>query len=225
MERQEEAVEEKINSNDHYYSENPQVESAEKEITFEFKNQKFSFITDRGVFSKDHVDSGSLLLLEALFSELDNLSTLEQVNFQKIVKGNKLDLGAGYGVLAIVLQKFYPEGRIILSDINERALALCLKNAERNLIKNLKIRKSAGFEKIPENFDLILSNPPIRTGKENVQTLLRDAKSHLNSGGLMLVVIGKKQGASSYGKYLESIFPETWISEKKKGFTVFACRN
>ena len=63
----------------------------------------------------------------------------------------------------------------------------------------------------------------MRTGKEKVHELLSQAKDHLSDDGILLAVIGKKQGAESYGRYLDEIFPMTWTSLKKKGFTVFAC--
>ena len=208
----------------YYFTEKPEAKSQERELKFKFNGEDFSFISDNAVFSKDRIDMGSKLLLEAYFNELPTLKAFDKATYEQISRGKKLDLGCGYGVLGLVVQKFFPEGSILLTDVNERALHLSKKNISRNNIKNAKVRKSDGFKNIQEDFDLIITNPPIRTGKDKVHELLIDAKKHLKANGVLVAVIGKKQGASSYGDFLEELFPTYRIILKKKGYTVFFCQ-
>lgn len=209
--------------NSFYFSEEQDVKSDERIIDFTWGEIDLSFISDNGVFSKNHIDLGSKLLLEAFEAEMLELAREDYSKFEKLSSGKKLDLGTGYGVIGITAQKLFPKGSMLLSDVNERALALSEKNIARNLAFKTSTIKSDGFSKIKGKFDIILTNPPMRTGKEKVHELLSQAKDHLSDDGILLAVIGKKQGAESYGRYLNEIFPMTWTSLKKKGFTVFSC--
>lgn len=212
------------NKNSHYYSEQPTVESDERTIKFNFLGNEYTFITDNGVFSKAHVDNGSILLLQAYVEEMQALELEDQTAYNKLLSSRKLDLGCGYGVIGIVGQKLFPGGNMHLVDVNERALSLSERNAKRNTAKGIEVIKRDGFTNLNYKYSLILTNPPMRTGKESVHRLLTDAYEHLEEGGLLLAVIGKKQGAASYVNFLDDLFPESWISLKKKGFTVIACK-
>ena len=84
-----------------------------------------------------------------------------------------LDIGCGYGVVSVILKSFYPEISITLSDVNERALELSEENLKKYGINDYHIIKSDAFEKITEKFDVILSNPPIRAGKDIILKFIR----------------------------------------------------
>ncbi len=207
----------------HYYDEQPEVASKEQEISFSYGGITLHFLTDAGVFSKMHVDEGSGLLLEGLAATLDVLASSDPARYRQLVRGKCLDLGCGYGVLGISAKRRYTAQTWTFSDVNERALDLTARNADANGIYRPQTVKSNGFANLPDAYDLILSNPPIRIGKEALYDLFRGAASHLLPGGLVLLVIGKKQGAESAGRFLKTLFSEVDIALKKKGFFVYAC--
>lgn len=106
-----------------------------------------------------------------------------------------LDVGCGYGPIGLAAAALVPEGHVTMVDINERAVQLAIENAERNGVKNVTIKQSDLFAEVKnERFDVILTNPPIRAGKETVHTIFELAYEHLKEGGALWVVIQKKQG-------------------------------
>jgi len=195
----------------HYFKSNEDLKHRESETVYVFGPLKFSFITDAGVFSKSGVDFASDILLR----RLPELS------------GRVLDLGCGFGCIGIVLAKLYGEKiDVTMSDINARAVELTGKNAKKNGV-NAEIVQSDGFERIPENFDGIILNPPIHAGKPAVYKLYEKARGHLNPGGSFFVVIQKKHGALSHKQELEKIFGQENCSilYSKKGFCIFELKN
>lgn len=208
----------------HYYSAEPDSPSEEREILYSFNAQEFRFTADRGVFSKDHIDEGSKFLLEALYTHMQELKETEPERYRSLVNGRALDIGCGYGVLGIVAKRLWPGLQICFSDVNRRALDLCARNAKANGIYEAEVTESDGFAEIEGRFNLILTNPPIRTGKKNIYGIFEESAARLLPGGLFCAVIGKKQGAESAGRFLKSIFGEVEILLKKKGFVVYGCR-
>ena len=178
----------------HYYSEKPSSKSDIKEIEFQFLNKNFTFYTDSGVFSKNKIDFGSELMLKTFLKH------------NEIKKGKFLDIGCGYGPVGIIAKSFIPELDIYLSDVNERALELTEKNIKLNKITEYNIIKSYVFDNIHENFDCILSNPPIRAGKDVIFNIYEESWNHLNTDGVFYCVIQTKHGAKSTLKKLEEIF-------------------
>lgn len=178
----------------HYYSEKPSSKSDVKEIEFHFLNKNFTFLTDSGVFSKSKIDFGSELMLKTFLKH----NTLKEGNF--------LDIGCGYGPVGIITKSFIPDLNIYLSDINERALELAEKNMKLNNISEYNIIKSFIFDNIHKNFDCILSNPPIRAGKDIIFRIYEESWKHLNNNGVFYCVIQTKHGAKSTFKKLEEIF-------------------
>lgn len=195
---------------EHYYSENPESESNEKEINYELNMKKFKFITDNGVFSKGHVDFATDFMLKTILT--DNLS------------GSVLDMGCGYGVIGISISKLCSEvSKITMCDINNRAIDLSKKNVENNKVTNTTIFQSNGFENVSDKFDVIITNPPIRAGKAVIYKMYEDAKSHLNDGGKFYLVINKKHGAPSTINYLNILYAKVEVLDKKAGFNVIRC--
>lgn len=192
---------------DHYYTQQPGTESKEQTFSFILREKKFTFITDRGVFSKERIDFGSVLLIETMEIE-DGMSVL--------------DVGCGYGPIGMAAASLTPSGFVKMVDINERAVSLARRNLERNNIHNAQVMQSDLFSAIgeEERFDLILTNPPIRAGKKVVHQILEEAKRHLKSGGTLWVVIQKKQGAPSATVKLEELYGEVEVAAKKKGYYI-----
>ena len=193
---------------DHYFSSNPTSESNEKVIEYRIKNKNIYLITDNGVFSKAHVDFATNFMLETIFDE---------------VGGDVLDLGCGYGVIGISIASNSNVKKITMCDINNRALELAKRNAEKNDIEEFEIVESDGFSNINKTFDTIITNPPIRAGKSVIYKMFEDSKSHLKPNGVLFLVINKKHGAPSTIAFLKTIFDNVEVLDKKAGFNVIKC--
>lgn len=192
---------------DHYYNPQPAGESRHREWSARLRGQLFHFRSDAGVFSKKGIDFGSRLLIETV---------------QLPATGAILDLGCGYGPVGIACAVFAPKCRVTMVDVNRRSLELAELNAEKNGVKDrISIRASDGLSAVgEERFDAILTNPPIRAGKETVYRLFEESAHHLNPGGELWVVIRKQQGAPSAKEKLESLFAEVDLVLKKKGYWI-----
>lgn len=184
----------------HYFSENPEIKSQKRLIKYTIEGEKFELMTDNGVFSKAKVDFGTDLMLKT-FIKLNKNSKFEGKSEFKV-----LDIGCGYGVVSVVMKAFYKGITLVSSDVNERALELTKENLEKYHAKNFEVVKSFAFDEIKENFDVVLSNPPIRAGKETIFKIYAQAYEHLNESGEFYCVIQTKHGAKSTQKKLEEIF-------------------
>ncbi len=189
----------------HYFTDNRDLPSREKELRISFLGKEYTFVTDIGVFSKNELDEGSAVLLEAVQS-LD-------------ISGSVLDLGCGYGPIGIITASMTPQCQVTMSDVNPRAAELAVKNCIRNGIQ-AQCLVSDGFEKIDNSFDVILTNPPIRAGKRVIYRLFEDACAHLNEEGVLLVVIRRKQGAESALTKLQEIFGNGETILRKRGYWI-----
>ena len=105
---------------------------------------------------------------------------------------------------------------------NKRAIHLTERNINENKV-NAKAYMSDAYQNVKDKYDVIITNPPIRAGKEKVLEILNGSVEHLNSGGELWFVIRKDQGAKSIVKVLnkELIVENT---EKSKGFYIFRAK-
>lgn len=191
----------------YYYSANPDVVHAPKQFTFTLLGNDLLFTTDNGVFSKKTIDFGSRVLIEAAGKE--NLGS-------KI-----LDLGCGYGPIGLALAKKNPQANVEMVDVNELALDLAKQNAALNGLRNVNIHQSNIYDKVQAaDFTAIITNPPIRAGKDVVHTMLTEAKEHLATGGMVLAVLQKKQGAPSAKKKMTEVYGNCQIIAKDKGYYI-----
>ncbi|EOT25695.1 class I SAM-dependent methyltransferase [Enterococcus saccharolyticus] len=191
----------------HYYSQKPDTAHDFEEWDFELKGKKFRFVTDSGVFSRDTVDYGSRVLIDAF-------------EWDELPEGTILDLGCGYGPIGLSLA--YASGRLVeMVDVNERAVDLAQGNATRNQIETVDIHTSYIYEDLHhETYAAILSNPPIRAGKQVVHEILTEAYPRLKTGGTLTIVIQKKQGAPSAQKKMQDTFGNAEIIKKDKGYYI-----
>lgn len=197
---------------DHYYTPKPSSESHRETWQTEIAGKKFTYTTDSGVFSKNNIDVGSEVLM----------TTAETVNFPK---GNLLDIGCGYGPIGIYLGKAFPNRKIEMVDINERAIDLAQLNAKENGVSNVQIYQSNLFEEVEnKEFAGIISNPPIRAGKTVVHEILEKSHDYLVEGGYLLIVIQKKQGAPSAKKKMLEVFGNVERINLEKGYWILASR-
>ena len=186
-----------------YYAENPDAAHDIHDLRVELLGHKLTFLTDAGVFSKKMIDFGSQLLLKCL----------------EVEKGERvLDVGCGYGPLGISLVKAYGV-QATMVDINNRALDLARKNAERNQV-SATIFQSNIYEQVEGKFDHVISNPPIRAGKQVVHEIIEKSMDFLEDGGDLTIVIQKKQGAPSAKSKMEDVFGNCEIIKKDKGYYI-----
>ena len=191
-----------------YYAENPDAAHDIHELRVDLLGEKMTFLTDAGVFSKKMVDFGSQLLLKCL-----------EVNQGETV----LDVGCGYGPLGLSLAKAYGVEATMV-DINNRALNLARQNAERNKVE-ATIFQSNIYEQVKGKFDHVISNPPIRAGKQVVHEIIEKSKDFLGIGGDLTIVIQKKQGAPSAKSKMEDVFGNCEIVKKDKGYYILRSVN
>lgn len=168
------------------------------------KTKQFSFLTDNGVFSKKGLDFGTRTLLESLPDD---------------ITGDILDFGCGYGPIGIYLKKTY-DCNVDMIDINDRSLELARKNAKLNNVE-VNIFNSNIYENVDKKYDYIITNPPIRVGKEILYKILFDATNYLKPGGRIYLVINKDQGAKSLMKDLARSYKVSLIN-KNKGFFIIS---
>lgn len=185
---------------EHYYTNNPTTESREKIINSTIANENLKFYTDNGVFS-------NIVLVPKSTLSLENAKVA--------------DIGCGYGVISIFLAKKYPTYKFTMVDVNNRVLELSKKNIELNNIENeVEVLESSSFDNVEGNFDIVLTNPPIRAGKKIVHKIMTDSYEHLNAQGELWVVIQKKQGMASCKKLLEDTFSIVEVVSKNKGYYI-----
>lgn len=191
--------------NDHYYTRDPHSESRPVECEYAYRGERLRFVTDAGVFSKGEVDTGTALLLDALPGEMG---------------GEILDLGCGWGVIGISIARKWPGARVVMADVNLRALELSRENARRNRAE-VECVESDGMAALGgRTFDAVVTNPPIRAGKQVIYRMFADAAKSLKPGGALYLVIRKQQGAESCARYLKTLFGEVERLDRSGGFWV-----
>lgn len=191
----------------HYYDKLPDAKHNRQRIEETINGIKLGFTTDAGVFSKQGVDFGSKLLIQSFTAE--EPATI-------------LDVGCGYGPIGLFIAKRYANSQVSMLDINSRAVALARENASLNQIRNVSIRESDLYEAVrTERFTHIVSNPPIRAGKDVVHRIFTEAVELLETDGELWIVIQKKQGAPSAWTKLQSLFAEVTEVTKQKGYRIF----
>jgi hypothetical protein len=179
---------------EHYFSETPGSQYKPKEIIVEIDGQEVSVLTAGGIFSPDWIDQGTAVLLAHLDSAPPS--------------GNLLDLGCGWGPIALSLAKHSPKSTVWAVDVNERSLELTKKNAERLGLTNIITAKP---EDVPGDvsFQGIWSNPPIRVGKAVLHEMLLHWMPRLAPRGESYLVVQKNLGADSLLRWLDAELPRT----------------
>ncbi len=191
----------------HYFAPQPQTPSRPREVAFEFRGRRFRFLTDRGVFSYGHVDRGTRLLLEAL-----EVGPEDEV----------LDMGCGYGVVGVVAAVLAPRGRVVMVDVNARAVELARENARRAGLANVEVLHGDLYAPVAgRRFDVIATNPPIRAGRRVVRAVVEGARQHLKPGGRFYLVARTAHGAKTLGRLVEQVFGHAEEVERGGGYRVY----
>ncbi len=193
----------------HYFT-NDNLKSNIKKVLVKISGNTFTFNTDNGVFSKKGMDFGTRTLIETLLKEK--------------LYGDILDVGCGYGVIGIILSSFFNNeiNSIDMIDVNLRAIHLTKMNIKENKVNNCNAFVSNVYDQIDKKYDFIITNPPIRAGKEIVYKILKDSRNYLKENGCLYYVINKEQGAISSIKEMEKL-ADVKILEKNKGFYIIKC--
>ena len=190
--------------NDQYYTADPTSESRPVPCAFPYRGYGLNFMTDAGVFSRGELDVGSRLLLDAL----------------PALDGDVLDLGCGWGAIGVAIAKANRGARVVMADVNHRALGLCRENCTRNGVTAEVIESDGMAAVMGRRFDAVVTNPPIRAGKQVIYRMFADAALSLKEGGALYLVIRKQQGAESCIKYLKTLYHEVEKLDKSAGFWV-----
>ncbi len=172
-----------------YFDSEPSVTSARRVVELVLPDLHLELTTDRGVFSADQVDSGSKLLLLDGPTPTPGDRTL-------------VDVGCGYGPITMALAKRNPDATVYGVDVNERARALCVENAEAAGLSNVRVISP---DEWPDEvvIDRVWSNPPIRVGKAALHELSLTWLGRLGPDGSAHFVVQKHLGADSLHAWLE----------------------
>ena len=190
----------------HYYEKKQTSPLNLQKISALILGNNIELYTGSGVFSKSGVDRGSILLA--------NKAIIRD-------KWKVLDFGCGYGAIGIAVAKAYPSAKVLLSDINKRAVGLAKKNIGLNSVKNTSAIQSDLFEKISEKFNTILLNPPQSAGKELCIKMIEQSKEHLEKNGLFQMVARHNIGGRELEKHMIRVFGNVKQIAKKSGFRIY----
>jgi 16S rRNA G1207 methylase RsmC len=195
-----------LKSAEHYFSATPKSRETFGLVRTSLCGKPFEFLTASSVFSKRKIDCGTRLLIESM--------VLPEA-------GCVLDIGCGYGAVGIPVAKLNPKLRVVMTDVNARAVRLAKKNLSLNRVPNAEVRCGLFYEPVADlKFNCILSNPPVSAGMETVKAIVTGAPSVMTAEANFQMVIRSKIGA----KLLPALFTETFgncgVAARESGFRV-----
>ncbi len=181
---------------EHYFSSNPSSPTIQNDFTVTIIDTEYQVTTESGVFSQQHLDLGtSVLLTRVPFTPVPN---------EAIV----LDLGCGWGAISLALAATYPNATTLAVDVNPRALALTAENLSRNGFTNFQVMPAeqalTSLMEQKKKISVIWSNPPIRIGKDALHELLTTWFALLTEEGCAYLVVQRNLGADSLIKWINS---------------------
>jgi 16S rRNA (guanine1207-N2)-methyltransferase len=189
-----------IGADQHYFTERPQAAHRPGLVHVVLPGLHLALETDAGVFSAARLDPGTRLLLDTVPDPPR--------------AGNLLDLGCGYGPLALVLAYRSPGATVWAVDVNQRALGLCARNADRAGLGNVRC-VTPDDPALPGRLETIWSNPPARIGKQALHELLTTWLRRLAPGGSAYLVVQRHLGADSLHRWLEEAgWPVTRVAAR-----------
>ena len=195
---------------DHYFSPAPRSESTTRTIRARLAGRELELVTAAGVFSPDHLDQGTRVLLDTVP--------------EPPATGHLLDLGAGWGPIAVSLALQSPDATVWAVDVNERALDLVRRNAQRLGMHHVN---AVLPDDVPAEvrFAQIVSNPPIRVGKAELHAMLSRWLPRLDGDAVAWLVVAKHLGAESLQRWIGAELGfDVQRAANSKGFRVLAVR-
>jgi 16S rRNA (guanine1207-N2)-methyltransferase len=193
----------------HYFEARPAVPSRPRKVRLRLGELDLELQADRGVFGSKAIDLGTMVLLREAPPPPS--------------RGDVLDLGSGYGPIAIVLARRAPEARVWAVDVNERAVELARANAAAAGAPNVSVAKP---DEVPAEvrFDAIYSNPPVRVGKRPLHELLMQWLPRLKPGGAAYLVVQRNLGSDSLAGWLSEQGFAVERMKSKKGYRILEVR-
>lgn len=196
----------------HYFSASPAGPFTRKPLTVELAGQTRRLHTSSGIFSPDGIDKGTAVLLANVPAPAPT--------------GNLLDIGCGWGPIALTLALRAPHAKVYAVDVNERCIVLTNENAKTLGLDNVTASTPEGVD--PElRFDTIWSNPPIRIGKDELHSLLRLWLPRLAAGGTAWLVVQKNLGSDSLHRWLSAELDDSFTVTREataKSFRILKVR-
>ena len=199
-------------ASEHYFSSSPGSELKTRTIHARIAGSDYELVTANGVFSPERIDTGTQVLLSSVPTPPPG--------------GNLLDLGCGWGPVALTLALESPHATVWAVDVNERALDLVRANAEKMSIRNIN---AVTPDNVPDSitFMTIWSNPPIRVGKNELHGLLEKWLPRLESGSDAWLVVQRNLGSDSLHRWLQATFPDEFSfvrAATNKGYRVLRAK-
>jgi len=196
--------------NEHYFAKIPSSKVKKYKFTICLRGVELTIVSESGVFSAKKLDKGTEVLAKYMIIE----------DSWKI-----LDLGCGYGVLGLVAAKLAPNGYVVLTDINKRAVKLTKMNIKINSIKNAEVRWGDLYEPVKnEVFNTIISNPPISAGLKICYRIIEEAPEHLVEGGLLQLVARHRKGGKRLMDKMVEVFGNCEIIAREAGYCVYVSK-
>lgn len=194
-------------NSEHYFAAHPKSKPKLGIIRTDLRGRPFEFLTSSGVFSKRRVDLGTRLLVESMVLPEE---------------GCVLDVGCGYGAVGVAAAAFNPNLRVVMVDVNERAVWLAKQNIVLNGVANVEVRRGCLYEPVADlSFNCVLSNPPVSAGMETVKAVIVEAPKHMADKALFQMVVRSKIGGKRLRTLLEEVFGNVEILARKSGYRVF----
>lgn len=187
----------------HYFTDSTNLKQNRREISFRFLNIDYTLISDDGVFSKDGLDRGTESLLK--------------VCMKADIQGRVADLGCGIGVVGVIMSGNIPDIEMTGFDVNPRAVELANLNYKRHQVTGSNVLHDG----LDGTFDVVISNPPIRVGKEKLYQLFEGVYDGLQSKGRFFFVIRKQHGAKSAQAKCLELFGNCELLKKDKGYYIY----
>jgi 16S rRNA (guanine1207-N2)-methyltransferase len=197
---------ERNRSAEHYFAALPRSKAKFGLIRTSLRGRSFEFLTASSVFSKKRVDLGTRLLIEAM--------VLPET-------GCVLDVGCGYGAVGIAAAAFSPRLRVIMTDVNTRAVRLAKHNIETNEVTNAEVRCGYLYGPVEElTFNCVVSNPPVSAGMETVKSIITEAPQVMADQATFQMVVRSKIGAKTLPLVFDETFGNCAVLARESGYRV-----
>lgn len=190
----------------HYFLNTEHNENDYFSFTDYFMGEAFTFKSCADIFSKDNFDYGSTTLLKTVFENVE-------------LNGTVLDVGCGYGIIGILLKKYYPNLKVKMLDINKNAVRLSRENADK-LGVEVEVFDSNLYDNVNFSVNHIVTNPPIKAGKQNLFNVVIGANQVLEQNGTITLVIKKNHGMESLKNKMQEVFGNVKILNRDKGYYI-----